>query len=402
MSHFSDINKAFNNSSQNQFEYNSVIIKPPERNKTHGTITKTLVIDSRDRDKKKYPYSNKYRVEITEEYRDVTSLELVYGQIPNSYYNIKKSNNNFYISENDNIQCVEIPEGSYTNQSLIETLNGKQGNLFKNFNNKFNFSQMENSLKLRIQSNNNFIFNANYELGDNCQSSILKSIDNLLGFSNKTYISEVIDLSFVYVEPNNNIIYLNKKSENGYKLYSIKANSSNGQNLDFKTIFVKGDYIILQGGNIKYLCRIYNVINNNTIEIESIDNSNPIALYGNIFNNMYILISENIYNIENKDYIILKISEAKLLDSLNTSVNNSYTVIPLENDNKTIINTSSLPEHGITKYFNPPLGKFYWIDIEFLNYDGSPFDFRGQENMLMFVISQLNQPGKYNNILDTW
>ena len=261
---------------------------------------------------------------------------------------------------------------------------------------------MENSLKFRIQSNNNFIFNANYELGDDCQSSILKSIDNLLGFSNKTYISQIIDLSFVYIEPNNNIIYLNKKSENGYKLYSIKANSSNGQKLDFKTIFVKGDYIILNGGNIKYLCRIYNVINNNTIEIESIDNSNPIALYGNIFNNMYILISENIYNIENKDYIILKISEAKLLDSLNTSVNNSYTVIPLENDNKTIINTSSLPEHGITKYFNPPLGKFYWIDIEFLNYDGSPFDFRGQENMLMFVISQLNQPGKYNNILDTW
>ena len=47
------------------------------------------------------------------------------------------------------------------------------------------------------------------------------------------------------------------------------------------------------------------------------------------------------------------------------------------------------------------MGKLFWLDIEFLNYDGSLFDFNGQENMLMFVVSQLNQPGKYNNILDT-
>ena len=45
MSNFSEINKAFNNSLQNNFDYNSVIIKPPDRNVTHGTITKTLVID---------------------------------------------------------------------------------------------------------------------------------------------------------------------------------------------------------------------------------------------------------------------------------------------------------------------------------------------------------------------
>ena len=98
--------------------------------------------------------------------------------------------------------------------------------------------------------------------------------------------------------------------------------------------------------------------------------------------------------------MIIKISEAKVINSLTTSVNNSYTVIPLKNNDNTIINQSSLPEHGITKYFNPPLGKLFWLDIEFLNYDGSPFNFNGQENMLMFVISQLNQPGKYNNIID--
>ena len=132
------------------------------------------------------------------------------------------------------------------------------------------------------------------------------------------------------------------------------------------------------------------------------NNPLPLHLNGNLFSNIFVLNSPNIYNIENKDYIILKISGVKLLNSINQSTNNSYAVIPLKNNNNTIINQSTLPEHGITKYFNPPLGKLFWLDIEFLNYDGSSFDFQGQENMLMFVVGQLNQPGKYNNIIDTW
>ena len=93
MSNFSDYDKAFKQGlQQNDTNYNNVLIKPPQRNITHKSINKTLVIDSRDRDYVKYPESNSYRVEITEEYRDITALELVYGQLPNSYYNIKSTN----------------------------------------------------------------------------------------------------------------------------------------------------------------------------------------------------------------------------------------------------------------------------------------------------------------------
>ena len=38
-------------------DYDPYIIKPPDRNKTHGSISKHLVIDSRDRDYLKYPNS---------------------------------------------------------------------------------------------------------------------------------------------------------------------------------------------------------------------------------------------------------------------------------------------------------------------------------------------------------
>ena len=403
MSNFSDFNTAFKSNKQNEHDYNPVIIKPPDRNKTHGTITKTLVIDSRDRDYLKYPDSNSFKVEITEEFRDVTSLELVYGQIPNCNYNINKNNNMFYISEDTEITSVKIPEGQYTNNNLMNVLNGQNGNLLKDLNSKYNFSRDKNNMKLRIQSNNfdNFIYNLNYELNNDCNSCQIRSIDRKLGFLNKTYKSNTIDLSYIYVNKNN-IIYQNKLSANDYKLYKITAQSSTNKILDFRQVFVINDYIILNAGNIKYSCRIHNILNENTIEIESLDNNNPIALFGNIFQNMNILFSENIYNIENNPYVILKVAEAKLLTSLTSTCNNSYTVISLEQKNNTLVNQATLPEHGVIKYFNPPLGKLFWLDIQFLNYDGSLVDFKGQDLMLTFVISQLNQPGKYNNIIDSW
>ena len=83
-------------------DYTQYIIKPPERNITHGRTSRYLVVDSRDRDKNKYPNANKYRINNPQERRDVVSAELIYGNIPNTYYNITANNNIFYISEKKN------------------------------------------------------------------------------------------------------------------------------------------------------------------------------------------------------------------------------------------------------------------------------------------------------------
>ena len=171
--------------------------------------------------------------------------------------------------------------------------------------------------------------------------------------------------------------------------------------VDFKKIFVIGDYFILSDGSTIYKCRIYDIQNFNTIIFETLDNTqDPTVLSGNIFEHIYIIHSPNIFQLNTKPYVILKIGEAKLLNSINAS-NNCYTIIPLSYTADSIVNQSTTPVHGVIKYFNPPLGKLFYMDIEFLNYDGSLFNFRGQENMLLFIISMLNQPGKYNNYVDT-
>jgi hypothetical protein len=89
MSNFSSFPSSINkNLQQVNTDYDPYIIKPPDRNKTHGSISRHLIIDSRDRDYLIYPNSNKYRIEVPQEWKDVVSMELTLAQIPNTFYNI--------------------------------------------------------------------------------------------------------------------------------------------------------------------------------------------------------------------------------------------------------------------------------------------------------------------------
>lgn len=387
-------------------DYDPLIIKPPDRNKTHGTMTRHLVIDSRDRDYLLYPNSNQYRIEVPQEWKDITALELSLAQIPNTFYNLTESNNVFYISDTPNNICaINIPEGQYNNQSLIDTLNGKYGDLFINFDSKLNFSRNPINLKLRIQSNRatnqEFIYNLNYVLNDTCSPCKLNSVDKTIGFINKQYESSMVDLSYINVLPGN-ITNISSTSDQDYTLYKLVAQQNyDGVNVDFTSIFYINDYFILQDPitNVKYYCQIYEIKNDNTIVFEEMNNEDPTIISGKIFNNISILYSPNIYQIENKPYVILNIKGADILNSIGAA-NKGYTIIPLLNLENTIVNQSTIPVHSVIKYFNPPQGKLLWIDIEFLNYDGTLFNFRGQENMLVFIVSMLNQPGKYNNYVN--
>ena len=388
-------------------DYDPLIIKPPDRNKTHGSMTRHLVIDSRDRDYLLYPNSNQYRIEVPQEWKDITSLELSLAQIPNTFYNITNSNNTFYIRDSpNNILSVNIPEGQYNNQSLIDTLNGKYGDLFINFDSNLNFTRNPINLKLRIESNRandqEFIYNLNYILNDTCSPCKLNSIDKTIGFINKQFESKMIDLSYINVLPGN-ITNISSTSDQDYSLYKLVAQQSyNGIEVDFTSVFFVNDYFILQDRitSDKYYCQIYEIKNYYTIVFEEMNNRNPTTISGNIFNNISILYSPYIFQVENKPYVILNVKGANILNSIGAA-NNCYTVIPLLNLENTIVNSNSIPVHSVIKYFNPPQGKLLWVDIEFLNYDGTLFDFRGQENMLVFIVSMLNQPGKYNNYVNT-
>ena len=78
----------YNNIQNINYGPDSYIIKPPNLNETHLTISNKLVVDSRDRDYSLYPNPSNYKFKIDYEYNDITSVELILAQIPNTGYNI--------------------------------------------------------------------------------------------------------------------------------------------------------------------------------------------------------------------------------------------------------------------------------------------------------------------------
>lgn len=379
-------------------DYSAFIVKPPEKNITTSRIERLFVIDSRDRDRNLYPNSNNYRVLVPQEWRDVVSSELIYGELPNTYYNINDENNIMYLSDTPyNLIVVKIPEGKYSNQQLIEILNGSKGDLFSEFKSKFNFSRDQYTKKLRISSNNgsenNFIYNFNYTQNAECSSSChYNNIDAILGFSSIEYVSDTITLTDYNIQ---SITDLATLSDDGYPLRKIIVN-----NYDLRTNLVNGDYLIIESSGNKYEIRINTIINKNTMNVESIDGTNPTGLSGKILLDISVLISPNMFNVEVMPYIVIRLKSYNgfnlLFSNSDNASDSSYAVISLLKDNKTIICNATLPKQGIVKYFNPPLPRMQWVEVRFLNYDGTPFNFRGMENMLTIKLTLLNQPGKYN------
>lgn len=378
-------------------DYTQFITKPSDLNITHRNSSGStyFVIDSRDRDINKYPETNKYRLDIPDEWRDVVSAQLIYGSIPNTYYNITKFNNLFFITEdNIHLTSITIPEGQYNNETLLNTFNGVYGNLFTSLTNKYNFKRNPTNHTLRIQSNrknnSDFIYNINYTLNDSSNGRLYNSIDSIIGFKNSQYNSTEVDLSDIYIT---SITDLKSESINGYPLLRLYSPSySKG----FKKILNNEDYLILNGKEI----RIYEIKNNNSFTFEIIDETpidNFTILIGiGLIGNISILNSPNIYYVECSPYVILKIRDFDNYHSNNAS-DGSYTIIQLAEDKpSTIINHGTIPVDGITKNFNPPLSRLIYLDIEFCNPDGSLFEFRGEDHMLVIRFSMLNQSVKYS------
>ena len=76
--------------------------------------TNILIVDSRNRDKIKYPNPNQYQYELNEPYKRVVNAELLYAYIPKTSYLIDSTNDILSISYNEDKYNIHIPHGNYT------------------------------------------------------------------------------------------------------------------------------------------------------------------------------------------------------------------------------------------------------------------------------------------------
>ena len=125
--------------------YDQMIIKPPEKNKTHGKRSVRVIVDSRTRDKILYPDPSKYLMKLEYEHQDVVSIELTQANIPNTFYNVYEqydnngnllyANNRIYFYDDEKldgmVQMSVVKPGKYTDPcEFVNALNGVAGGKF--------------------------------------------------------------------------------------------------------------------------------------------------------------------------------------------------------------------------------------------------------------------------------
>lgn len=197
----------------------------------------------------------------------------------------------------------------------------------------------------------------------------------------------------------------------------FKVNNITEENKNFTNNIEKNIYILLEENidNIRYYQRfkIKNILNGYSFEIYD-PNNNETGMNAplvppenpNIDGGIHIFTDASLYSgkinsIFRKDftldrYAILKIRGAYKIDSENNAAQNSFGIIPFD----LILNNIRVNDYSKTLWvrsFNPPLAKLSELYLDFVNYDGSPYNFEGQEVSLQFVIETLNQSIKYGS-----
>ncbi len=76
-----------------------------------ATISKTVIIDSRQRDCSKYPSPSNYRISLGDVFKNINGIELKGAIIPKASYNVHSSNNKIDFSIGDSITGFQIING---------------------------------------------------------------------------------------------------------------------------------------------------------------------------------------------------------------------------------------------------------------------------------------------------
>ena len=393
-------------------------------NKTISYIT----IDSRDINTNKYKNISNYRIDLADSYKKTSKIELSFAFIPNSLYNINSNNNKLHFTEQltyttDNILSIDIPVGNYdktpianTNptqdllaqqiQSLLNTtgnatysveynslldnyiiesdLYDKNMNvptifqlLFEGEKKPFGKYSIENvpvrniDDTIKRDSNGSIVYQETF-FGEKVSTYLEKTIGKHLGFD-KTNYNGLIN-GYINNHPNNSTYII-------------------GTNTNFTHDLIVDKYIIIANTitnqpTILYRYKIKTIISDTEVELDSIvSNIDNALLYTGRFQGSFIR------NLSTDKYVVLNILNNNLnrLDSTNKHIQDAFAILP-------IINQCKQPWPDDKKFdinFTNTLPDIEYLDIQFTDYYGNLIDFNGQDHLLIFAITTLN-----NNNLD--
>ena len=93
------------------FEQNNIIVPPKNKEELEQKKATFIVVDSRSRNHTDYPHPNQYSIPLSNEIRDVESIQMISYDIPKPQFPIRATNNMFYYTVTSP-SLVVSPDGS--------------------------------------------------------------------------------------------------------------------------------------------------------------------------------------------------------------------------------------------------------------------------------------------------
>lgn len=110
-------------------------------------------------------------------------------------------------------------------------------------------------------------------------------------------------------------------------------------------------------------------------------------------------MAEYVHNLRPSNYLIIRIQGWERIDSNHFPAQDAFCILPLDtrlNNFMLSNNCDQLDNEVYQKDFNPPLGTMDRLNIEILNENGDPYNFRGRDHFLVFEIVSLSRHSNYH------
>ena len=168
-------------------------------------------------------------------------------------------------------------------------------------------------------------------------------------------------------------------------VYTVSSDSKTNK----ITISTVGNFQLLFNGGIEN----YNDTTRNIYKENSIGKIIGFSMIDLSGSNTYT--SQNQYNLNGPTYILLHINELNNLDGIKNSIKNAFAKIPLDTNQNEYKFFKESNDYEVITEFSPPLARLAQLNIRFLNYDNTEYDFGGLEHTFLLKIRRLNQSQGY-------
>ena len=312
-------------------------------NNVDDKIDTVLVIDSNDRDHKKYPDPDKYKIKLRKSIKDVTSVELVNAKFPVSSFIINEYNNLLRYQQTEN----EVLNNTYSEISIPV---------------------------------------GNWPIYDTVQTDICDLIKTAL---------EDNDLS------SGQCSYSVTVNENTQTFRVSKSVLSSGSDAfrHFNLIFNDGEELKYNDNTIggKYDETQPKYPDFSIAQLLGFSRSNFITNVPSGSTDAMVHTSDQCYELYTDKYIVLNIRGFERLNSPNDAIDGSFAIIPVNergSKSKYSKEFNGCDNEEYIKFFNPRLRTLDELDISITDREGRPFLFNGGNHYLQFKISSSTAQSK--------